>query len=112
MSHFASSHAADGHALDAGDGRGGGLVEQAVLGVLVDQCADGAQVLVDGRWRRAALLEQNAVALHDGPVQRAATLSKMPGQELAQGGAVAAARRGSITSAWSGTRAAASPWRP
>jgi hypothetical protein len=43
----AGTHAAHGHTFDAPDGRGGGRVEQAALGALVGQGADGAQVLVD-----------------------------------------------------------------
>jgi hypothetical protein len=58
----------------------------------VDQRADGAQVLVDGRRREFSHFERDAVTLHHGAAERAAARRKMPGEELAQGGAVAAAR--------------------
>ena len=50
-------------------------------------------MLVDRRRREFSLLEHDAVALDEGAAEWAAALeSTMPGQELAQGGAVAAAR--------------------
>ena len=88
----AGAHAAHGHALDAADGRGGGLVEQAALAALVGQGADGAEVLVDRRRREFSALEHDAIALDDGRDEWAAALRNVPGEELAQGGAVAAAR--------------------
>jgi len=83
---------AHGHAFDAIDRSGGGLVEQTAFGALVGQGANRADALRCWSTARASAFEHDAIALDKGPRQRdrAAALS-VPGRELAQA-AVAVAR--------------------
>src|ERR671922_956643 len=67
-----------------------GELNQAALGALVGQGADGAQVLSDRRGCQLAVLEADTVALDEGAAERAA-LGSVPGEKQPQGGAIAAA---------------------
>jgi hypothetical protein len=64
----AGAGAGRGHAPDPGHAGGELRVEQAVVGGLVGQGADGRELLVDGRGRQAGVEQQGAVALDGGPI--------------------------------------------
>ena len=72
-------HFGPGHVADA---LGGCRVEQAVIGGLLSQLAQGREALVDGGRRQAAGLEVGPVLLHGGADEGRPALVLPPAEEL------------------------------